>query len=289
MTRGAIGRRLGPAAVSWVVTTVAVAVLPGLAPGRARRWERTNYAGRPVSLLGGPAVVAGLTAGVLSAAGPRPATRCGLAVVAIGVGAVGAYDDLRGGSATKGFRGHLRALRHGRVTSGSVKLAAIGAAGLAGAGLLRAESGAPRVCLAALRDSVVVAGSANLVNLFDLRPGRALKVSIAATACGVATAGGSLAAAVAGSSVAALPGDLAARIMLGDCGANALGALAGCSAVAGASPAARTSIAIAVTALTLASERHSFSEVIAGQPLLRRLDMWGRAAEAGRIGEAGKT
>ncbi|MEZ5372285.1 MAG: hypothetical protein R2704_06040 [Microthrixaceae bacterium] len=42
-------------------------------------------------------------------------------------------DDLAGAADTKGLRGHLLALTRGEVTTGAVKIGAIGASGLAAA------------------------------------------------------------------------------------------------------------------------------------------------------------
>ena len=59
--------------------------------------------------------------------------RIALAVAGAGAAAFGSYDDLAGNGASKGFRGHLGALRKGELTTGAVKIAGIGATGLAAA------------------------------------------------------------------------------------------------------------------------------------------------------------
>lgn len=119
-----------------------------------------------------------------------------------------------------------------------------------------------------------MAGTANLVNLLDLRPGRALKAVIVLGAPGAL--GSAPAAAAVGASVGVIADDLDARAMLGDTGANAAGALLGLALVERSGLAGRSLALAVLTALTLASERVSFSAVIDRQPLLRRLDQWGR-------------
>jgi hypothetical protein len=64
--------------------------------------------------------------------------------------------------------------------------------------------------------------------------------------------------------------------MLGDCGANALGALLGWSAATRTSAPTRALALGTVVALTLASERVSFSTVIETNPVLAAVDQWGR-------------
>ena len=93
-----------------------------------------------------------------------------------GAAAFGGYDDLAGDGDRRGFRGHLGALAQGEVTTGAVKLGGIGAAGLVAAAVL---GGGPADLAI---NAGLVAGGANLLNLFDLRPGRAIKVALASGA-----------------------------------------------------------------------------------------------------------
>lgn len=236
--------------------------------------ERTNFHGRTVSLAGGPALAAGATIGAaLGARGPRPA----LAALTAGAvsGAVGLYDDVAGQrpeqKAAKGFAGHLGALRRGRVTSGLVKIAGVGAAALAASALLP-----HRTRTDVLLGAGVIAGTANLINLLDLRPGRALKAGAVLGAPLSLGRGGGLAAGALGAGGALIADDLNEQIMLGDAGANALGALLGVALAARTGPAGRA-VALAVLAgLTAASEKVSFTRVIQDTPWLRTIDELGR-------------
>lgn len=239
------------------------------------RWERRNHAGAPVSLLEGPVAVVAVLAGLTTAHRPSPHTAA-VAVAVAGSGLVGAYDDLAGTAQAKGFTGHLRALRHGHLTSGTIKIVGVGLSALVASVLVAREQQTSRATWAGdvLLDTALVAGTANLVNLCDLRPGRAAKVL---TLLGTGLAGRSPdAAAVVGAALGSLPSDLAGRSMMGDCGANALGAGLATSAAAVLPRPARALALVAVLALNLASERVSFSAVIDRTPVLSRLDRWGR-------------
>ena len=124
----------------------------------------------------------------------------------------------------------------------------------------------------------LVAGAANLINLFDLRPGRAIKVSLLASAALAATgprARASVAAPV-GAALALLPEDLGERAMLGDSGANAIGAMLGVAAASSLPRRARLGVLAGVVGLTVASEKISFTKVIARTRALNWLDMLGR-------------
>ncbi len=237
---------------------------------RSPRWARTNHAGEPVTLLEGPAYVAGAAVGA-ALGGPAGV------VATVGSGAFGALDDLAGDGSSKGLRGHLGAAARGELTTGAVKVVGLGLTGLAAAAL--ADRATPaRSAVDTLVGGAVVAGSANLVNLLDLRPGRALKATALVSLPLLTGAGGPQAAAAAGAALGVLAPDLAGRAMLGDTGANAAGALVGTALVRRTGRGGRLVALAVLTALTLASERVSFTRVIEATPGLRELDAWGRPA-----------
>lgn len=278
-------RALLPGLLAAGAARLARSALAAATPGGAARWARTNHRGEPVTLLEGPAWAAGAAVGVLAAPGLPPRARAGAALAVAASSVLGGVDDLLGTSEDKGLRGHLGALARGRVTTGAVKVLGIGVTGVLAAALLL--GGRRRGAAAAVADTVVaggvVAGTANLLNLLDLRPGRALKTVLLPVP--LALAGGPAApllAAGAGASAALLGEDLDERSMLGDSGANAAGALLGCAVVAATAgsgrrgAAARAGALAALVGLTLASERVSFTRVIERTPLLRELDALGR-------------
>jgi UDP-GlcNAc:undecaprenyl-phosphate/decaprenyl-phosphate GlcNAc-1-phosphate transferase len=277
----------------WTVTAVANAMdsLPGLAVSEARFYPDALREGAwlaPVLLV--------------------------LATFAFGL-----MDDVFGDPSAKGFRGHVAALRHGRLTTGGVKMLGIGFAALAACvepALRRSFAMAESAPEASSQVLVVVAGwllgaavvalSANLVNLTDLRPGRALKVySLLACVAVAATIPWALslvavteelpvsmppvaqalltaltiAILLLGPVFAVWRFDLGERGMLGDAGANAAGAVAG-FVLAATLPVWGLAVAAAVLlALNLASEKVSFSAVIERVGFLRWFDGLGRVRD----------
>ncbi len=274
----------------------AYALLLARPPGGPAAWTRTNHRGEPVTLLEGPAAAAGAALAAALTPGLPGRARAGLVTAAAGAGAFGGYDDLAGSGGRRGFRGHLGALAHGEVTTGAVKLGGIGATGLAASALL--GGGALDVTV----NAGLIAGGANLLNLFDLRPGRAIKVAAlaggllaaagrprgtgdAAAPAGPVPAGPVLASPVPGATLAGIPlgaalalagEDLGERAMLGDAGANALGAMLGAAAAASLPRPGRVAVLAGIVALTAASEKVSFTKVIRRTPPLHWLDMLGR-------------
>lgn len=237
-----------------------------------------------MSLSGGVAAALG---SVLVAGATAPRGRRAAYVIAGGASAAaGAYDDLvaprweRPGD--KGGRGHLQALRQARPSGGVVKVALIVAGALAAS--MSGPSGRRASWSSRLVEAALVASTANLVNLFDLRPGRAAKVVVIAGGFALFGAEPTGAAGALGAAAAALPGDLGERYMLGDTGANPLGAVLGLSLAAGG-PRRRLTVLAVILALTAASERISFSAVIASVPALRAFDDWGRGRADGVPGQ----
>jgi hypothetical protein len=234
-------------------------------------------------MLEGPALAAGLLVGGVTAAlaAGRPRAAAATALAAGAAFTFGLVDDLAEDASTarKGLRGHLGALASGELTTGGLKVLGIAAGGLAAAAVLPASGAGP---LARGLDRVVsgalVASAANLANLLDLRPGRALKVAALQVPwlVGAGVDSAALAGAVLGAGVGVGARDLAGLDMLGDSGANALGAVLGTGIVLAAPRPGRWVALAAIVAATLASEQVSFTEVIERTPVLRELDAWGR-------------
>lgn len=265
---------------------------------KASQWERTNFHGATVSLRGGVAMAGAsvASAAVASALSDQPRAALGGVVASLGGGLAGYIDDVDqgahdGGKVAKGLKGHLGALAHGQVTTGVIKIAGIGASALAASALVgsKATSVGGKVADLVL-NTVLIAGTANLANLLDLRPGRALKATVLVAtplsyfSCAGAKAPASpasaqrlLASGLNAAAITALVEDLQETTMLGDTGANAAGALLGTSLAANDSWKLRLGTTLSVVGLILASEKVSFSKVIAANPALNWLDqLWRR-------------
>lgn len=275
-----------------------VGVLLGLAAGKVvlallgpalstPLFARTNHRGTVLPTAAG-LVVAIAALGVEAALALADAARLvdltasgGLRIltmsVVFGFALLGLLDDLAGsGLDGRGFKGHLRALAHGRLTTGGLKLAGGVALAVAVVAPLRGHLG-PLVV-----DALLVALAANLGNLFDRAPGRTTKVAlVAAVALGAATALDEEllgVAVVIGSALALLGGDLRERFMLGDTGANAIGAVLGFGVVIATSLEVRFAVMVLLLALNVLSEVVSFSSLIERAGPLRAFDRLGRPA-----------
>src|SRR6185503_4231436 len=193
----------------------------------------------------------------------------------LGFGLLGLIDDLLGSHNDSGFKGHLRALFEGRVTTGSLKI--FGGAAVA---LVLAANVSYVTGRRLLADAVLIALAANLANLLDRAPGRAIKVGLLAwipLAFVVGTDGVGVAIApVIGAFCGLLGDDLHEHLMLGDAGANVLGAVLGLAVVLDVGRGPRNGVLVALILLTVAAEMVSFSAVIKRVPILRRFDELGR-------------
>jgi UDP-N-acetylmuramyl pentapeptide phosphotransferase/UDP-N-acetylglucosamine-1-phosphate transferase len=209
-------------------------------------------------------------------------TRLLVLFACMGFGFLGLFDDVFGTQADSGFRGHLGALAHGRVTTGTVKI--VGGCALAVV-LVRASAGGSGAGVSGGRvvaDALLVALAANLSNLFDRAPGRAIKIGLLAWAPIALLAGtdpvGVAIAPVIGAFTGLLADDLRERLMIGDAGSNVIGAVLGLAVVLECSTLTRAIVLVVLAAFTLTSEFVSFSRVIDRVTVLRTLDRLGRGA-----------
>ena len=296
------GRLSGSA---WLVGAVAIGALAGWLALMALRsvlcspvLRRRNYRQHEVATAGGLALVLAILtigAGVAVVTAFRPSFRLDgshslVILSALGFAFVGLVDDLLASGDDRGFRGHVRAIGEGRWSTGGLKLAGGGALALfAGAGLEvdRAHARLPMI----LVDAAVIALSANLANLLDRAPGRAVKVSTALfvplAAIAVVERRGSViapVAAVVGATLGILRADLREELMLGDTGVNPLGAVVGLGACAVLGPATRVGVLVGILALNASSEAVSFSSIIDRVTPLRWLDRLGTRPERKRWG-----
>lgn len=262
------------AAVAALVASRLLAAVTGQRVLSAR-----NHRGLSLPVGSGIAILGGSTAGwgTLSALGSLASlpevsgALSGFVLVALGFGFIGLYDDLAGSSAERGWRAHIRALLNGRATPGALKL--VGGMSIALVAVPSTDGFVWGLARAAL-----IALSANLLNMFDLRPGRASKVFIlAAAAMSVMSVVVAAPLAVAVAAVAVcLRADLRERVMMGDAGANALGAILG---AAGAVHASHLALLIALGVLVgshAISDRPGLSALIDAIAPLRAADRAGR-------------
>lgn len=195
-----------------------------------------------------------------------------------GFGLLGLVDDLLGDGTVRGFKGHITALLHGRITTGFLKL--FGGAGVAVVLVATPGFATGRRLLV---DAVLIALAANLGNLLDRAPGRTIKAAlIAYVPLAIVLGDGAVAVAIApamGAAFGLLGDDLRERLMLGDAGANVIGAVLGLGVVLGRGGVTRTTALVLLVVANVAAELVSFSSIIERVPPLRWLDRLGRRTD----------
>jgi len=186
--------------------------------------ERTNYRGNRLATAGGLFIIltvlvidAGRSVlGAIGVGSESGLTQARLAVLfaVFGFGFLGLVDDLAAVGEDRGFKGHLRALREGRVTTGLLKLLGGAAVAIVIVATPGFKSGRTLIV-----DAALIALAANLGNLLDRAPGRTIKFGLVAyvpIAIAIGTAPIGIAVApVRGASLGLLPDDLRERLMLG--------------------------------------------------------------------------
>jgi UDP-N-acetylmuramyl pentapeptide phosphotransferase/UDP-N-acetylglucosamine-1-phosphate transferase len=245
---------------------------------------RTNYRDHTLPTAGGLFIIltvlvidAGRSVlGALGVGSESGLTQARLAVLfaVFGFGFLGLVDDLAAHGEDRGFRGHLGALREGRVTTGLLKLLGGAAVAIVIVATPGFKSGRTLIV-----DAALIALAANLGNLLDRAPGRTIKLGLVAyvpIAIAIGTAPIGIAVApVMGAALGLLPDDLRERLMLGDTGANVIGAVLGLAVVLGSRESIRITVMLVLLAVNVAAELVSFSRVIDAVPPLRWFDRWG--------------
>lgn len=200
-------------------------------------------------------------------------------VYLLGIALLGILDDALGlGSSEdspRGWRGHLRAVAAGRLSTGAIK--AVGAVALAA----YVVSGTGNEWPMYLVDVALLVLTTNLFNLFDLKGGRVEKL-LALVFLGLCLGSWSLAPIeVLGVFLAPfLVGarfTLGERAMLGDTGSNLAGAIAGVGLLLTLGDTAQVIALGIVLGLTIFGEFRSISAVIERFPPLRFIDSAGRS------------
>ncbi|MFN2590245.1 MAG: hypothetical protein ABR518_05705 [Actinomycetota bacterium] len=184
------------------------------------------------------------------------------------------FQDDRQPEPVRGVVRQLAMAARGKITPGVVKL--VGALVAAAVAVVAVGGDAVSFALGI----PMIAGFANLGNLLDVRPGRTIKVFLAAAvvagALGWPSQSMLLTAVAFGAAAAVLVADLGERGMLGDGGAYALWIVIGIGLY---NAVGRTGLIVSlalVVVLHILSETVTLSRLIRGTPPLRLLDQLGR-------------
>jgi UDP-GlcNAc:undecaprenyl-phosphate GlcNAc-1-phosphate transferase len=182
----------------------------------------------------------------------------------------GLLDDLLGDTTSKGLAGHAGRFLKGGLSTGFIKALTGGIVGL-----LVAWS-RYRSLLLFLMDTIYFALCVNMINLLDLRPGRAIKgflflLLFIIPAAGLVEIWALLPAVTA--LLLYLGGEMKEVYMLGDTGANLLGGILGFYGVIALPVHAKIVLLILLASLHLLAEFQSLSKWIEAVPVLRKIDM----------------
>ena len=250
---------------------------------------RSNYRGEQIPVAAGImlSLISALVGGAVSGLG-LASYRLGMAfsLLIMGFGLLGLVDDVMGSREKSGLKGHLLALVEERIlTTGALKAIYGGLLALAVSSMF--GGGFWVICLR----TVVVALTTNLVNLLDLRPGRAIKgfltlVTLAGLGAGLVGAGlwqgWYLVSGLVGAVMAYAPYDFRARSMMGDAGSNVLGAGAGFAiCLTGMSLGVSWLAAwlIFLVSIHAYAEHYSITKTIEASRILRAIDGMGRGTK----------
>lgn len=206
----------------------------------------------------------------LAVAGPGKTNFLLYLFAVFGAALLGFVDDMLGDSDPKGLKGHFYYFwRQKKCSTGLLKALGSGVIAVWIVLYLKSEN--------IVVDWLLLLLTINLINLMDLRPGRALKVIILIfiLALFLPLDDYRLLAITAGVILAYLRYDLQGMVMLGDSGSNTLGMIAGLVLLE-APVMIKAVLVILLALLHAAAEKYSFSRVIDDNRWLKKIDGWGR-------------
>ncbi|MGI6296428.1 MAG: hypothetical protein ACOX3G_10090 [Armatimonadota bacterium] len=185
---------------------------------------------------------------------------------------LGALDDIWGSREVGGFKGHFKKLLLERkLTTGAIKAL--------GGGLVALGAGFwiyPQSVVHAILSAVVIALASNLINLFDLRPGRAIAVLFVGLVVTYIVKYGRLIALPLVGAIAVIAlsfgvWDSRGKAMMGDSGSNSLGAALGLT-IALSAPNWMIPAIVVMAAVHVYSEKRSISTLIEANRFLKWID-----------------
>ena len=187
---------------------------------------------------------------------------------------VGIIDDLMGDRNDTGFRGHFGNLLKGKLTTGGLKAVTGGLIGFFISIFI--SSSLPVIFI----NTILIALMTNLLNLFDLRPGRALKVyliiGLILLLMGITMESKIIFTIILGYCIIYLPQDLKARSMMGDVGSNTLGMTLGIISAVSLNVTYRLVIIFLLLTIHIVAEKYSLTKLIKKVHILDLLDQLGR-------------
>lgn len=243
---------------------------------------KENYSRRKIPTLGGIVPLTALLVGALLIrlypdVSEKYTPTSALIIIALGFALIGLLDDLVGDKSSQGFKGHIKSLFKGNLTTGALKMFGGPIIALAALSPLISQNGYIRVFV----DAAAISLCANFFNLLDLSPGRSSKVLSLVVAVAIfIEPENKFAWLVLAIVLVSLSLDLQEKYMLGDIGSNFLGAITALSLVIALDSFMGSVIILIVSlALNLISEKVSYSKVILKIKPLLFLDELGQSKE----------
>lgn len=186
---------------------------------------------------------------------------------------VGILDDIIGNRDVSGLKGHFKSLFKGNLTTGGFKALFGGFIGI----LISVAISKNIIDIGI--NTLIIALSTNLMNLLDLRPGRAIKVYLFLAILIFLTIAGypkGLLLLIVPSVLVYFTHDLKAKAMMGDTGSNVLGISIGILVAMGYGLGVRVGWLVFLIFIHLLTEKYSLTKIIEQNKFLNFIDKLGR-------------